>query len=420
MRVLILGSGAKDHAIAWWFSRSCYISALYIAPGNLATERFAINLPSVNPSDPAEVYEACTVYNIDFVFIGTEAPLFTGVVQYLTDRGIRTFGAPTKSLKLEGDRSFSRAFMARHNIPVPRGSFFKDRESLEKYLEKHNGETFIIKSNSVTPSRIMLTSDSAQSLLEFADTLLEKGPILLEEHLQGIPASCTLLLDNNGYLMLPLTSDYTQKAADDQTPTGGMGAICPVPIIEQLNDEIIERIIEPTLYGMKVEQLSYKGVLTLSLIITEDRVPYLVDYHVRFNDPAAQAMIPLIQTDIIEILNAMQENKVSSVDLSISEMCSVAVVLASEGYPMKPVIGKEVKGLTNMLLEPIAGYPLVFCGALQDENGKAITTGGRNITVVGFGENLERANHQAYKVIKHKNFGKLWYRDDIGNAYFIS
>ena len=420
MRVLILGSGAKDHAIAWWFSRSCYISALYIAPGNLATERFAINLPSVNPSDPAEVYEACTVYNIDFVFIGTEAPLFTGVVQYLTDRGIRTFGAPTKSLKLEGDRSFSRAFMARHNIPVPRGSFFKDRESLEKYLEKHNGETFIIKSNSVTPSRIMLTSDSAKSLLEFADTLLEKGPILLEEHLQGIPASCTLLLDNNGYLMLPLTSDYTQKAADDQTPTGGMGAICPVPIIEQLKDEIIERIIEPTLYGMKVEQLSYKGVLTLSLIITEDRVPYLVDYHVRFNDPAAQAMIPLIQTDIIEILNALQENKVSSVDLSISEMCSVAVVLASEGYPMKPVIGKEVKGLTNMLLEPIAGYPLVFCGALQDENGKAITTGGRNITVVGFGENLERANHQAYKVIKHKNFGKLWYRDDIGNAYFIS
>ena len=420
MRVLILGSGAKDHAVAWWFSRSCYISALYIAPGNLATERFAINLPSVNPSDPAEVYEACTVYNIDFVFIGTEAPLFTGVVQYLTDRGIRTFGAPTKSLKLEGDRSFSRAFMARHNIPVPRGSFFKDRESLEKYLEKHNGETFIIKSNSVTPSRIMLTSDSAQSLLEFADTLLEKGPILLEEHLQGIPASCTLLLDNNGYLMLPLTSDYTQKAADDQTPTGGMGAICPVPIIEQLKDEIIERIIEPTLYGMKVEQLSYKGVLTLSLIITEDRVPYLVDYHVRFNDPAAQAMIPLIQTDIIEILNAMQENKVSSVDLSISEMCSVAVVLASEGYPMKPVIGKEVKGLTNMLLEPIAGYPLVFCGALQDESGKAITTGGRNITVVGFGENLERANHQAYKVIKHKNFGKLWYRDDIGNAYFIS
>ncbi len=420
MRVLILGSGAKDHAVAWWFSRSCYISALYIAPGNLATERFAINLPSVNPSDPAEVYEACTVYNIDFVFIGTEAPLFTGVVQYLTDRGIRTFGAPTKSLKLEGDRSFSRAFMARHNIPVPRGSFFKDRESLERYLEKHDGETFIIKSNSVTPSRIMLTSDSAKSLLEFADTLLEKGPILLEEHLKGIPASCTLLLDNNGYLMLPLTSDYTQKAADDQTPTGGMGAICPVPIIEQLKDEIIERIIEPTLYGMKVEQLSYKGVLTLSLIITDDRVPYLVDYHVRFNDPAAQAMIPLIQTDIIEILNAMQENEVSSVDLSISEMCSVAVVLASEGYPMKPIIGKEVKGLTNMLLEPIAGYPLVFCGALQNEGGKAMTTGGRNITVVGFGENLERANHQAYKVIKHKDFGKLWYRDDIGNAYFIS
>ena len=162
------------------------------------------------------------------------------------------------------------------------------------------------------------------------------------------------------------------------------------------------------------------GLDGIDQIITDDRKPYLVDYHVRFNDPAAQAMIPLIQTDIIEILNAMQEDKISSVDLSVSELCSVAVVLASEGYPMKPEIGREVKGLTNMLLEPIAGYPLVFCGALQDEGGRAITTGGRNITVVGFGENLERANHQAYKVIKHKDFGRLWYRDDIGNAYFIS
>ena len=157
MRVLILGSGAKDHAVAWWFSRSCYISALYIAPGNLATARFATNLPSVNPSDPADVYEACTVYNIDFVFIGTEAPLFTGVVQYLTDRGIRTFGAPTRSLKLEGDRSFSRAFMARHNIPVPKGIFFDSEEPLERYLDRHEGTTFIIKSNLMTPSRIMLT-----------------------------------------------------------------------------------------------------------------------------------------------------------------------------------------------------------------------------------------------------------------------
>ncbi len=420
MRVLVLGSGAKDHAIAWWFSKSCYISALYIAPGNLATARFATNLPSVNPADPAQVYEACTVYNIDFVFIGTEAPLFTGVVQYLTDRGIDTFGAPTKSLKLEGDRSFSRAFMARHNIPVPRGSFFKDMESLGRYLDKHEGETFIIKSNSVTPSRIMLTSKNPEKLKAFAEELLKKGPVLLEEHLSGIPATCTLLLDNSGYLVLPLTSDYTKKAADDDTPTGGMGAICPVPIIESLKDEIIERIINPTLYGMKVEQLSYKGVLTLSLMITEDREPYLVDYHVRFNDPAAQAMIPLINTDIIDILHAMEEDRVNQIELSVSDMCSVAVVLATEGYPMKPVTGQEVRGLTNVLLDPVEGYPMVFCGAVQEIDGKAVTTGGRNLTVVGQGENLQIANNAAYKVIKHKDFGALWYRDDIGNAHFIS
>ena len=136
MRVLLLGSGAKDHAVAWWFSKSCYLSELYVAPGNLATGRFAINLPSVNPADPAAVYQACREHRIDYVFIGTEAPLFTGVVQYLTERGIAVFGAPQESTKLEGDRSFSRAFTARHNIPIPRNSLFGDMESLRKYLTR--------------------------------------------------------------------------------------------------------------------------------------------------------------------------------------------------------------------------------------------------------------------------------------------
>ena len=267
MRVLLLGSGAKDHAVAWWFSKSCYLSELFVAPGNLATKRFCTNLPDLNPSDPVAVYEKCREHKIDYVFIGTEAPLFTGVVKYLNERGIRTFGAWENAVKLEGDRSFSRAFTNRHNIPIPHSSLFGDIEGLKKYLEKHSREFFTIKSNYLAPSRIMLSSDDTGALIDYSRELFQKGPVLLEEFVQGTPASCSLLLDRNGYLVLPITSDYTKKSADDQTPTGGMGAICPVPIIEALKDEIRERIIEPTLYGMKVEQLSYKGVLTLSLIL---------------------------------------------------------------------------------------------------------------------------------------------------------
>ena len=219
MRVLLLGSGAKDHAVAWWFSKSCYISELFVAPGNLATGRFAINLSDVNPSDPVSVYEACRKHSIDFVFIGTEAPLFTGVVRYLNEHGIKTFGAPEGSIKLEGDRAFSRAFASRHNIQVPRSSLFADIEGLEKYLLRHKGEYFIIKSNSISPSRIMLSSNDTNALLDYARILFKKGPVLLEGFISGTPASCSLLLDRNGYALLPVTSDYTRKSSDDTTPT---------------------------------------------------------------------------------------------------------------------------------------------------------------------------------------------------------
>lgn len=418
MRVLLLGSGAKDHAIAWWFSKSSFISALFVAPGNLATQRFATNLPSVNIADPGDVYQACVDNKIDFVFIGTETPLFTGVVKYLNDRGIETFGAPSASLKMEGDRSFSRAFSNRHNIPVPRGSFFSKPDDLRKYLEKHVGETFIIKSNSVSPSRVMLSSDDTEALMDFASTLFPKGNVLLEEYINGTPATCTLLVDRNGYLALPVTSDYMHKSAIDNTPTGGMGAICPVPLLEKMKGKIKEKIIDPTLYGMKVEQLSYKGVLTLSMMIREDGEPYLVDYHVRLNDPATQAMVPLINTDLISILYAMRNDTVNTIELDVSDMCTVAVVLASEGYPLYPKTGRIINGIDARLLEPILDYPDVFIGAIQEENGKAVTTGGRNITIVGKGRNLQEANRQAYDLIERKGFRSLWYREDIGNAYF--
>ncbi len=421
MRVLMLGSGAKDHAILWWFSKSSLISELFIAPGNLFTEDIAINLTHINPANPDEVYNACLEYKIDLVFIGTEAPLFTGVVEFLSKNGIRVFGAPIKSLKLEGDRAFARAFTQRHNIPVPRNSLFGDIEGLEKYLRKHEGETFIIKSNSVSPSRIMLTSSDTEALLKYARFLLAKGSVLLEEYVPGISVTCTILMDQNGYLMLPITSDYTRVAADNTMPTGGMGAVCPVPIVERLKDLIINDIVNPTLYGMKVEQLSYKGVLTFSMMINEEFKPILVDYHIRLNDPATQAMVPIIKTDLITILGAMEEDRVSSVELETSNNCSVAVVLASNGYPMKPEIEKPLSNLTNAFMMNCTDKPLVFCGAIsKDKDGMPITTGGRNLTVVGLGQNLKEASEKAYDLIKGKRFDNLWYREDIGERFFQS
>ena len=398
MRVLVLGSGAKDHAIARWFNRSCLISALFVAPGNYCTEKFAINLPMVDPASPESVYEACRLHDIDFVFIGTEAPLFTGVVEALAEKGIEVFGAPSASVKIEGNRSFSRAFTSRHNIPVPRNSLFTDSEALERYLIRHSGEHFIIKSNTITPSRVMLDSSDTEALINYAGYLFQKGPVLLEEYIPGIPVTVTLLVDKNGYLQLPIVSEYTKANRANKTPTGGMGAICPVPVPEEQLEAIREEIIEPTLYGMKCERLAYKGVLTLSIKIRHDNMrPVLVDYHVRFNDPATQAMIPIIKTDLVSILYAMRRDEVSSIRLETEDECTVAVVLASPGYPVKPEIGQRVKGLTNAFLGDYAEKPDVFCGAIQkNRNDEAVTTGGRNLTVVGKGINLEEANKKAY------------------------
>lgn len=419
MRVLVLGSGAKDHAMTWLFSQSKLIDGLYVAQGNVGTAAIAKNLPNIDPSSPESVYAACKEHNIQFVFVGTEAPLFTGVIDYLNNRGIDTFGAPGNALKLEGDRYFARTFTARHNIPTPPYKLFSDEKSLSNYLERHEGEAFVLKRNAMAPSRIMVDSSDYNTLMDFGRSIIQTDNLLVENHLNGLAITITVFTDNNGYLMLPLCSDYTRSEEGGAgAATGGMGSICPVPLPKQVRQQIIDLIIEPTLYGMQVEQFAYRGVLTFSVILTETG-PVLVDYHVRFNDPATQAIVPLIKSDIIEILGAMKENRLSEFDLSVSTKSAVAVVVASRGYPDAPHVGEEVTPLPNLIRHNLLkSMPMVFYGAVMDKDGKAVTTGGRNVTIVGIGQNIIQANKQAYQYIDSIEFNGAWYRKDIGNKFF--
>ena len=419
MRVLVLGSGAKDHAMAWLFSQSKLIDGLFVAQGNVGTASLAENLPEVNPSSPESVYAACLKHDINFVFVGTEAPLFTGVIDYVNNRGIDTFGAPGNALKLEGDRYFARTFTARHNIPTPPYKLFSDEDSLSRYLKRHPGKSFVLKRNAMAPSRIMINSNDYDALMSFGKGILQTDNLLVEDHISGLTITITVFTDNNGYLMLPLCSEYTKSETGAAgTPTGGMGSICPVPLPKNLQQQIVDLIIEPTLYGMQVEQFAYKGVLTFSVIISNDS-PVLVDYHVRFNDPATQAIAPLVKSDIVEILNAMKHDTVKDFKLEVSNNSAVAVVVASQGYPDKPEIGEVVEPLPNIIRDNLlSNKPKVFFGAVMEKDGKAITTGGRNVTIVGIGKNIIQANKQAYQYIDTINFKGSWYRHDIGNKFF--
>ena len=324
MKVLVLGSGAKDHAMAWLFSQSKLIDALFVARGNAGTASIAKNLPDVNPSSPEDIYRACVDYGIDFVFVGTEAPLVTGVIDYLNARGIDTFGAPVHALKLEDDRYFARNFTSRHNIPMPPYHLFADEDSLSSYLKRHPNESFVLKRNAMAPSRIMVDSNDYDTLMTFGKGILKTDKLLLENHVDGLPVTLTVFVDNNGYMMLPSCSDYTKtEETDEGSATGGMGSICPVPLNQSIRKQIEDHIIAPTLYGMRVERFAYKGVLTFSVILTKEG-PFLVDYHVRFNDPATQAIVPLIRSDIVEILDAMKNDTVKDFHLEVSTDSTVA------------------------------------------------------------------------------------------------
>ena len=419
MRILVLGSGAKDHALAWWLSRSAYISELYMAPGNPGTADIAINLPDTDNSDCEAVYRAVKEYSIDAVFIGTEAPLLAGVREYLAERGVLCFGATKEAQRLEDDKAYARAFTERNGIPTPESYLFSDLESLKKHMDKYEeGKRYTIKSNSMTPSRVVLSSAEKNAILAYARILFSRGPVLLEDYVPGIHVTATLFLDKNGYLLLPLASEYTNVSHSEGTPTGGMGAIAPIPLKPEHKKIIEDKIIIPTLNGMKKENILYKGVLTLSIILNTDG-PVLVDYHVRLNEPATQAMVPIIKTDMLEILRAMEKDNVGSIDLQTTNECTVAVVLAAPGYPMQPETGREIKGIDYSYLMNINTKPLVFVGAVKKtSDGRYFTAGGRNITIVDRGDSLQDANEKAYALIQRRKLDALWYRDDIGNKFF--
>ncbi len=422
MKVLVLGSGAKDHAIAWLFSKSKLIEGLYVAPSNPGTASFAVNLPDVNPADKKQVLAACKKYDIDFVFIGTEMPLQTGVIDHLNKNGISTFGAPSYALKLEGDRKFAREFAARHNIPVPNYKVFTTTKDIEKYLDQNKGKAFTIKTNEMSPSRTMAYSNDKKVLLPFAQKLLQKGPVIIEDRVEGINITGSILVDNVGYYVLPLCSEYTKREHTDKglgTPTGGMGAICPIPLPADIKEAIQNNIIHPTFKGLKEENLYYKGVLTFSIVLSSDG-PYLVDYHVRLNDPATQAMVPLIKNDLVELMIAMQNNTLKQVKPVTSNQSSVCVVIGSEGYPNDTKTGMKLSHISpKFLSNSYNDGTYVFFGAVEKkEDGEIYTTGGRAATIVGVGKNIIEANSIAYNAIDAITFDGSWYREDIGNKFF--
>ncbi len=413
MRVLVLGSGAREHAVAWKFSLSKRISGLYIAPGNAGTDEIGENLPDVSPLDTEAVLRVCRDKHISHVFVGPEQPLDAGIIDALTEEDIPAVGPHRQAARLESSKVFSKRFMNTYGIPTADAREFVNFQDFKQYVVNTSG-SLVIKKNGLAAGKGVFESDDTEELLRFGRSVLKDDTLLVEEFLQGWEISVFAITDGNSYIVLPHCADFKKAGEDDTGPnTGGMGAICPVPIVTtSLKQEIRTCIIEPTFRGLRESGLSYKGVVYFGLMITENG-PKLLEYNVRFGDPEAQVLLPLIQSDFGNLSDSIIRGTLDTFPLRVSDNSAVGVVIASGGYP-----DKYNKMLPVTISEKIANDVCVFHASTVLKNGRIHTNGGRCFTVVGTNKDIIKAYTKVYNAVPEISFRQSWYRKDIAKKFF--
>ena len=410
MRVLVVGSGAREHALAWKLAASSRVEEVLVAPGNAATADLGRNLPRVSSSDPACVRDAARRHAVDLAVIGPEDALAAGAADLLRDDGVAVVGPSAHAARLESSKAFCKAFLLRHQIPAAHASEVHDRAALQRLLADHAGP-LVLKMDGLAQGKGVLESDDREALLRFGTAALASGPVLAEQYLHGFELSLFLLMDGSRATMLPICSDY-KKAGDGNAGanTGGMGAVCPVPWVDAaLAATIDAQIVQPTIRGLRAEGLLYRGVLFIGIMVTEHG-PRVLEFNVRFGDPETQVLIPLLATDLAELLWAAANGNLAQAPLRWHDQTAVTVVAAADGYPAGYRSGLRVASL------PPSGDPRgeVFHASTKRTGDHVYTGGGRCFSATGLGSDLASARTNAYALLEQVRFPGGWWRTDIG------
>jgi phosphoribosylamine---glycine ligase len=421
VKVLIAGSGAREHALAWAFAKDESFAAreadtVYCAPGNAGTEEVARNL-SLDPEDPKAVIAAARELGIGLVVVGPEGPLAAGLVDALDEAGIPAFGPPRKAAALEASKSFARAFSERWGVPCARTARFTDAKALARFVDESGGARLVLKKSGLAAGKGVLESDDRAELLAFGESVLESDELLAEEFLVGRELSVFALCDFSDHLLLPACADHKKAGRGDTGPnTGGMGAVCPVPYADAAAMERIEReIVAPSFRGMEAEGLSYRGVLFFGVMLTPEG-PKLLEYNVRFGDPETQSLLPLLETGIGELAWGAARGALRSLRPRFSGKTACGVVIAAPGYP-----GAYPKGLSvdTGAKGTGEGDALLFhASTARGPGGAVLTGGGRCFTAVGLGEGWDAARERAYALAGRLGFEGAWFRPDIGDGMY--
>jgi len=420
MKILVVGGGGREHALAWKLSQSKRITKLYIAPGNAGTQTVGTNV-NLNPEDFDAVRDFVRGNGVHMVVVGPEAPLVAGISDYFQNepslKYISVIGPSKAGAMLEGSKEFSKQFMLRHNVPTARYNSFTS-ETLEegfKFLETLNSP-YVLKADGLAAGKgVLICDELVEARIELTSMLVEhkfgsaSDKVVIEEFLKGIELSVFVLTDGKNYKILPSAKDYKRIGEGDTgLNTGGMGAISPVPFADQtFMNKVEERIVKPTVAGLQKDGIDYKGFIFIGLMNVGGD-PYVIEYNVRMGDPETEVVIPRIKTDLIDLFEAVADQSLDRVQLEVDPRTTCTVMLVSDGYPGSYEKGRKIGGLDKVK------DSVVFHAGTKDDNGNVLTNGGRVLAITSYGENMTEALEQSYANAHVVNYEGKYFRSDIG------
>jgi phosphoribosylamine--glycine ligase len=419
MKVLVIGSGGREHALAWTAAKAENVEQVFVAPGNAGTA-LEPNLTNVNIDvlDQDKLVAFAQKENIDLTIVGPEAPLVEGVVDRFEKEGLNIFGPTQGAAQLEGSKAFTKDFLARHKIPTAEYQNFTEIDPAVAYV-KEKGTPIVIKADGLAAGKGVIIAQTEEEAINAIEDMLAGNKfgdagsrVVVEEFLTGEEASFIVMVD--GTDVLPLASSQDHKARDngDQGPnTGGMGAYSPAPVVTQdIHDRIMKEVIMPTVEGMQAEGNRYRGFLYAGIMVAEDGMPKVLEYNCRFGDPETQPIMLRLKSNLADLCLAAINGKLPETTVEWDERAAVGVVMAAGGYPENYNKGDIITGLPQMEAEGIK----VFHAGTAEHEGNVVTNGGRVLCATALGNTVSEAQQKAYLLVKQINWDGVYYRTDIG------